>query len=159
MLQIKQEQRTRPEDQNRKPDMSDQNIFLCHKSDLQKTGAFGASLHIQKEGRQNALDIVIIDMTYNPANPQSDPCSHNHYKAFVNACPHLGMPLQTFDHQFLDQTNPSILICSTHGARFQAQDGFCLSGPCKGSSLTPISLTFTEQSIFIKISDSKLSKH
>ncbi len=54
-------------------------------------------------------------------------------RAYVNACPHQGTPLETFPDRFLDQDG--LLVCSTHGARFRVEDGFCVSGPCAGKSL------------------------
>ena len=61
--------------------------------------------------------------------------------AYVNACPHLGTPLEIFPDKFLDYTGTR-LLCSTHGASFRIADGFCLSGPCEGRSLAaaPISV-------------------
>lgn len=57
-------------------------------------------------------------------------------RAYVNACPHQGTPLETFPDRFMDQDG--LLVCSTHGARFRVEDGFCVSGPCDGKSLTAI---------------------
>lgn len=54
--------------------------------------------------------------------------------AYVNACPHLGTPLETFPDKFLDHTGTR-LMCSTHGASFRIEDGYCLRGPCLGRSL------------------------
>jgi len=57
-------------------------------------------------------------------------------KAFINKCPHLGLPLETFPDKFLSKDG-STLICSAHGALFNA-DGACTSGPCQGDALTPV---------------------
>lgn len=54
--------------------------------------------------------------------------------AYENKCPHQGTPLETFPDKFLNEDG-SLLICSTHGARFRVEDGFCISGPCKGARL------------------------
>lgn len=56
--------------------------------------------------------------------------------AYLNACPHLGTPLETFPNKFLDYSGTR-LMCSTHGASFRIEDGYCLRGPCVGRSLTP----------------------
>lgn len=58
-------------------------------------------------------------------------------RAYVNACPHQGTPLDTFPERFLDRDG-RLFVCSTHGARFRVEDGFCVSGPCEGKSLQPI---------------------
>ncbi len=57
-------------------------------------------------------------------------------RAYFNACPHQGTPLETFPDRFMDQDG--LLVCSTHGARFRIEDGLCVSGPCEGKSLTAI---------------------
>jgi nitrite reductase/ring-hydroxylating ferredoxin subunit len=59
--------------------------------------------------------------------------------AYENRCPHQGTPLETFPDKFLT-ADGSLLICSTHGARFRVEDGVCVSGPCKGARLRPLDL-------------------
>lgn len=58
--------------------------------------------------------------------------------AYVNECPHAFTTLETFDGRFLDADDPSLLVCSTHGARFRVADGVCVEGPCLGKRLTPV---------------------
>jgi nitrite reductase/ring-hydroxylating ferredoxin subunit len=55
---------------------------------------------------------------------------------YRNACPHQGTPLELFPDRFLTSDHQRFL-CSTHGAQFRIEDGYCLKGPCKGKSLTP----------------------
>lgn len=59
-------------------------------------------------------------------------------RAYVNSCPHQGTPLETFPDRFLDADG--LLVCSTHGARFRVEDGYCVSGPCVGRLLKAITL-------------------
>jgi nitrite reductase/ring-hydroxylating ferredoxin subunit len=54
--------------------------------------------------------------------------------AYVNACPHIGTPLDTIPDRFLTSDGREFL-CSTHGARFRLEDGYCVWGPCEGDSL------------------------
>ena len=61
---------------------------------------------------------------------------------YVNRCPHQGTPLETFPDRFLSRDGKE-LICSTHGARFRAEDGYCVRGPCKGLVLQPCA-TFSQ---------------
>ena len=60
------------------------------------------------------------------------------FRGFVNKCPHLGLPLETFPDRFLNALGDA-LICSAHGALFDAT-GRCLAGPCKGDALIPLEL-------------------
>lgn len=56
---------------------------------------------------------------------------------YWNRCPHLGTPLEWEEDRFLDPDG-ALIICSTHGALFQIEDGHCLAGPCKGKHLQQI---------------------
>jgi nitrite reductase/ring-hydroxylating ferredoxin subunit len=53
---------------------------------------------------------------------------------YVNACPHIGTPLDWVPDRFLSADRSSI-ICATHGAEFRITDGVCVRGPCRGDSL------------------------
>ena len=57
--------------------------------------------------------------------------------AYVNACPHALTPLDTFPDRFLT-LDATRIICSTHGALFRIDDGYCVSGPCAGQDLTSV---------------------
>ncbi len=56
------------------------------------------------------------------------------WQAFVNACPHQGRRMDFAQDQFLVSPNGS-LVCPAHGAEFRPDDGFCVTGPCRGASL------------------------
>jgi nitrite reductase/ring-hydroxylating ferredoxin subunit len=56
---------------------------------------------------------------------------------YVNACPHIGVPLDIMPDRFLDGPGRAI-VCAVHGARFRIEDGFCLAGPCAGDSLEAV---------------------
>jgi nitrite reductase/ring-hydroxylating ferredoxin subunit len=58
-------------------------------------------------------------------------------RVFLNSCPHQLTPLETFPDRFLNEDG-SLFVCSTHGARFRVDDGYCVSGPCEGKSLRAI---------------------
>ena len=56
---------------------------------------------------------------------------------YLNRCPHAGTPLDWVPDRFFSRTREH-LICQTHGALFEVEDGFCIDGPCAGDSLTPV---------------------
>ena len=60
--------------------------------------------------------------------------------AYENRCPHQGTPLETFPDKFLNGDG-SLLICSTHGARFRVEDGVCVRGPCIGARLKALTIS------------------
>jgi nitrite reductase/ring-hydroxylating ferredoxin subunit len=63
---------------------------------------------------------------------------------YVNSCPHIGVPLDPVPDRFLD-AKKQMILCSTHGARFRVEDGFCTSGPCYGESLEAVPARVDEQ--------------
>ncbi len=70
--------------------------------------------------------------------------------AYVNACPHAFTPLETFTDKFLTRKKDQIL-CTTHGALFNLDDGFCTSGPCAGKSLVTIPIEIVGDQIVIAL--------
>jgi nitrite reductase/ring-hydroxylating ferredoxin subunit len=100
--------------------------FLCRLDDLGRTGAKGVTL---SDGRE-----FVVAAT--PEGP----------RAYVNSCPHQQMPLETFPDRFLN-ADRTLLICSTHGARFRVADGVCVSGPCKAARLEPVAIAVTDGAV------------
>jgi nitrite reductase/ring-hydroxylating ferredoxin subunit len=56
---------------------------------------------------------------------------------YVNACPHLGVSLDWAPDRFLT-ADGSLIVCSTHGALFQIENGLCIRGPCAGDRLEAV---------------------
>ena len=67
---------------------------------------------------------------------------------YINSCPHLGVPLDFHAGQFLSQ-DQKYIICSTHGALFEIEDGLCVSGPCRKAYLKPVMVSVEERSVVI----------
>lgn len=67
---------------------------------------------------------------------------------YVNSCPHLGIPMNMEPDRFLD-VEKNFIICSTHGALFKIEDGECVSGPCLGQNLTPVSHAIMGEEVFV----------
>ena len=57
--------------------------------------------------------------------------------AFVNRCPHAWTELDWQPGEFFEESG-LYLVCSTHGAIFIPDTGFCVAGPCRGASLEPL---------------------
>ena len=69
--------------------------------------------------------------------------------AYVNACSHLGIPLNPgVDHTFLTPDGTAIR-CQHHGAQFAIDDGRCLKGDCDGIGLTPVPLAVVDGAVVI----------
>jgi nitrite reductase/ring-hydroxylating ferredoxin subunit len=56
---------------------------------------------------------------------------------YENICPHIGTSLNLLPDRFLS-TDGARVICVTHGAEFRIEDGFCVTGPCRGERLTAV---------------------
>lgn len=96
--------------------------ILCRLNDLPDISARGFIISGPENQR---LDIIVWR-------------DGNMLAGFVNQCPHLGLPLETFPDRFLS-ADGTHLICSAHGAQFDA-DGLCFAGPCIGDALTQLNL-------------------
>jgi nitrite reductase/ring-hydroxylating ferredoxin subunit len=66
--------------------------------------------------------------------------SGDEVRGYVNHCPHAGHPLNLRPHKFLTPDG-ALILCSSHGAVFEKQTGYCVAGPCAGHSLRPVPLT------------------
>ena len=68
---------------------------------------------------------------------------------YENACPHLGSPLNFLPDEFLTPDGTQI-ICSTHEALFNIDDGLCIEGPCEGDHLTSLKSAVRDGVVFIE---------
>lgn len=64
---------------------------------------------------------------------------HGRVHAYENRCPHRGIPLEWTPDQFLDHSG-SLIQCTAHGALFLIESGECITGPCVGDVLQPLSV-------------------
>jgi nitrite reductase/ring-hydroxylating ferredoxin subunit len=74
----------------------------------------------------------------------------NEVRGYINHCPHAGHPLNLRPHRFLTPDG-TLILCSSHGALFEKQTGYCVAGPCAGISLRPVPLTV--EAGFIMLAD------
>ena len=72
--------------------------------------------------------------------------------AYENRCPHLGTPLDWRPDRLLDVTG-EYLICATHGALFQFEDGHCLVGPCVGQGLRPLEIEVADEVVRLVVNE------
>ena len=103
-------------------------IYLCQTDDLEQYQAKGFSADTGDE----SLDLLLLKQD-------------GQVRAYLNYCPHLGIPLNWQPDAFMSMEGTHIQ-CSTHGALFQIEDGFCFTGPCRGQSLTPLNIEITDES-------------
>ena len=58
---------------------------------------------------------------------------------YLNRCAHVAMELDWQEGVFFDLDGRD-LLCSTHGATYDAQSGRCVGGPCVGKGLVKLRL-------------------
>lgn len=96
--------------------------FLCNKHHLTANSTRGFSLDIA-QGKFGVFLVKHNDDVY----------------AYKNQCPHLSIPLNWQPNEFLS-IEQSHIQCSTHGALFNIDDGYCIAGPCASESLISLDL-------------------
>lgn len=92
--------------------------FVCHIDTLRDHETYGFQIDLGNE----ELDIIVLRQG-------------KEIRAWLNHCPHLGIPLNWQPNEFLSLEGTHIQ-CSTHGALFTLEEGYCIAGPCRGQSLT-----------------------
>ena len=70
-------------------------------------------------------------------------------RAYENACPHTGGPLDWLPDQFLT-AEKDMILCATHGALFRIEDGHCLSGPCIGERLKALPVSVEGDTVAVE---------
>jgi nitrite reductase/ring-hydroxylating ferredoxin subunit len=111
-------------------------IYLCQTRDIKEYQTKGFTIEIGDD----SLDFFLLKQD-------------GQIRAFLNFCPHLGIPLNWQPDEFMSMEGTHIQ-CSTHGALFQLEDGYCFSGPCRGESLTALNLKIdTDDKVYLVSSD------
>lgn len=68
--------------------------------------------------------------------------------AYLNSCPHAGVRLDWRPDEFRDYTG-EFLLCSLHGALFEATTGYCFAGPCRGSRLVALGTVSDSEPVLV----------
>lgn len=67
--------------------------------------------------------------------------------AYLNRCAHVPIELDWAEGEFFESSGV-YLMCSTHGAIYVPESGFCAGGPCKGGRLRPIGVREEDGQIY-----------
>ncbi len=70
------------------------------------------------------------------------------WRAYLNNCPHINLPLNFIENDFLDRERQYI-VCANHGALFQMDDGLCVSGPCQGQALYALACELRGDKLYV----------
>jgi len=69
--------------------------------------------------------------------------------AYQNHCVHAGHPLNWLPDRFLTEDGTEI-ICSSHGAIYAIDTGWCVAGPCKGKRLKPVAVEIRDGMVVVR---------
>ena len=69
-------------------------------------------------------------------------------RGYLNACPHVGLPLNLSGAHFFDAEG-NLLLCQMHGALFRPEDGYCVAGPCSGEHLKPLAVEVRDGAVWL----------
>ncbi|WP_028534885.1 Rieske (2Fe-2S) protein [Paludibacterium yongneupense] len=68
--------------------------------------------------------------------------------AYINACRHIPLELDCNEGDIFDLSG-HYLICSMHGARYEADSGYCVYGPCRGSRLRRLTVQESDGMVYL----------
>jgi nitrite reductase/ring-hydroxylating ferredoxin subunit len=78
--------------------------------------------------------------------------SDGHVRAYLNLCRHLPVPIDGGSRNYLTKDRQH-LLCGTHGALYQRDDGKCIAGPCLHLQLIALAIELIDGEIFIVDAD------
>lgn len=108
---------------------------LCHISDIADPAAREFSLKLAR----TTLDLFVVH-------------KDGEFFAYKNKCPHTGASLNWQEDQFLDIDN-AFIQCSVHDALFEVDSGYCIAGPCSGSSMEELALIIENDNLYLQLTN------
>lgn len=76
-------------------------------------------------------------------------CYQGSIGAYLNSCPHAGLPLNFKPNEFFAPHVP-LLQCTVHGALFEPRNGLCVAGPCAGQSLRSLDIEIRDGHVYLR---------
>ena len=69
-------------------------------------------------------------------------------QAYLNRCAHVWVEMDAQSGEFFDVAG-LYLVCSTHGAAYIPETGYCIGGPCKGQRLTKLAVEERDGGVYL----------
>jgi nitrite reductase/ring-hydroxylating ferredoxin subunit len=107
-------------------------------------GAIIAEADAAPEGGAVAIDFSAGEMRFSLLLVRKNGALY----AYENLCPHAHYPLERPDGRVVVQQGRYI-VCTAHGASFDAETGACVGGPCIGEKLTPLPIRVENGVVFM----------
>ena len=77
-------------------------------------------------------------------------CDAHGFRAFLNVCKHLPIPLDAGSRNVLAADGRHFL-CRTHGALYRISDGTCVQGPCGGQALASLAVELDSGRVYVRL--------
>jgi nitrite reductase/ring-hydroxylating ferredoxin subunit len=106
---------------------------VCASGDLDE-GGDGRRFDLLREGRREAAFVVRVDGLA---------------RAYLNRCSHVSVELDWIPGRFLDDSGLYI-VCTVHGATYDATDGACAGGPCNGRGLQVVDCREQDGTVWVR---------
>lgn len=68
--------------------------------------------------------------------------------AYLNRCAHKLVELDWQEGKFFDAKG-DYLVCTSHGALYDPDNGICIGGPCRGAALTIVPVRESDASVWL----------
>lgn len=78
-------------------------------------------------------------------------------RAYLNRCAHVPVELDWNEGRFFDEGG-LYLVCATHGAIYDPEDGRCAGGPCRGRGLVALCAAESDGGIWVQVLEKEGSK-
>lgn len=106
--------------------------YICEFAELTDPGTRGFTLNAESDDPVEGFVVRRGDSIY----------------AYKDSCPHTGVGLAWLPNEYLD-LDGMYIECSTHGALFTPEAGYCVAGPCAGQSLTALGVKVIEGRVML----------
>lgn len=106
--------------------------LICASADLEEAGR-GIRFVTRRDGAEQAAFVVRYDGAA---------------RAYLNRCQHVPVELDWMEGEFFDHSG-LYLVCSTHGAAYLPDSGFCVAGPCKGRRLVALTVQEVDGQVWL----------
>ncbi len=71
---------------------------------------------------------------------------------YLNQCAHIPVELDWVEGEFFESSG-LYLMCTTHGATYEPDTGYCVMGPCKRQRLTALSVAEEDGKVYLTQSE------
>jgi nitrite reductase/ring-hydroxylating ferredoxin subunit len=106
---------------------------VCASEDLDE-GGDGRRFELLRGERREAAFVVRVD-----GLP----------RAYLNRCAHVAVELDWIPGRFLDDSGLYV-VCTVHGATYDATDGACTGGPCDGRGLQVLDCREADGTVWVR---------